>query len=530
MHRQKPLLLVQLDYPLALLSGVLLAISFPQFGHPAFGWIALTPLLAALASHRSRMAPPRAFTLGFVSGAAYFAGTVYWASATIRTYGGLSLPVSVLATALLVAYLALFPALFALAVAWLGDRLGTRALMLAPAVWVTSEMGRTYFWSGFPWLLLGYSQTTVLPIAQVASVAGVFGLSGLVASVGTGLAYLAVSRNRRAWAIAAAPIAGAALLAVWGAGRMQAADLTRAGTPLKLALVQGNVPQIEKWDPARAEAILRRYLSLTRDAAAGGARLVIWPESATPFYYEQDEAGGERIRDLVRATGVRLLFGSDQLEAGQSPKYYNAAFMLQPDGQTVAVYRKMHLVPFGEYVPLKSLLFFVGPLVQGVSDFSPGESMVELPIDGATISTAICYEIVYPGLVRQAVHHGSQLLTTITNDAWYGYSSAPYQHFLQASMRAIEQGRYLARAANTGISGIVDPYGHVLARSALFQTTVVTGDVRLLSDLTVYGRIGDLFAYICVALTAAALFAARRRRSPSAISRQPSAVPKLPAS
>ena len=500
--------MVQPDYLLALLSGVLLAVSFPRFGLPAFGWIALTPLIAALAPHRSRMAPGRAFALGFVSGLAYFAGTVYWTSPTIRTYGGLSLPVALFATALLVAYLALFPALFALAVAWLCQRLGTRTLIVAPAVWVTSEVGRAYFWSGFPWLLLGYSQTTVLPVAQVASVVGVFGLSGLVASVSTGFAYLAVCRSRRAWAGAAAPIAIAAVLAIWGSGRIRSGDLTRAGTPLKLALVQGNVPQDEKWDPVRAEAILRRYLSMTRDGAAGGARLVIWPESATPFYYEQEPIGGARIREVVRATGVRLLFGSDQFESGRPPKYYNAAFMLKPDGQTAAVYHKMHLVPFGEYVPLKSLLFFVEPLVEAASDFSPGESMVALPMNGASISTAICYEIVYPGLVRQSVRQGSQLLTTITNDAWYGYSSAPYQHFLQASMRAIEQGRYLARAANTGISGIVDPYGHVVVQSALFQTAVVTGDVRLLSDLTVYGRIGDLFAYLCVTVTLAALLLA----------------------
>jgi apolipoprotein N-acyltransferase len=508
-HRQKQLLLlVQLDYPLALLSGVLLAVSFPEFGHPAFGWIALTPLVAALASGRARMAPARALALGFVSGLAYFAGTVYWTGQTIRTYGDLSLPAAAFATSLLVAYLAVFPALFALVVGWLGARLGARALILAPAVWVTSEVGRMYFWSGFPWLLLGYSQTTVLPVAQLASVVGVFGLSGLVAAVSTGLAYATINRSRRAWTVAAMPVAAVVLLALWGSARIRSADLTGAGTPLTVALVQGNVPQDEKWNPARAEDILRRYLSLTQDAAASGARLVIWPESATPFYYEQDDAGGERIREVVRATGVRLLFGSDQIEAGQPPRYYNAAFMLRPDGLTAAVYRKMQLVPFGEYVPLKSLLFFVGPLVEGVSDFSPGGAMVDLPLDGVTISTAICYEIVYPGLVRQSVLQGSQLLTTITNDAWYGYSSAPYQHFLQASMRAIEQGRYLVRAANTGISGIVDPYGHVLERSALFETTVVTGEVRLLSGLTVYGRIGDLFAYLCVAITLVTLLLA----------------------
>lgn len=501
-----------MDYPLALLSGLLFAVSFPRFGHPAFGWLALTPLLLTLVRRGVRVAPRRAFGLGFATGAVYFAGTVYWTSATVHTFGGLGLPLAVIVTALLVGYLALFPALFALAIAWLAGSFGARTLVLAPAVWVTSEMGRTYFWSGFPWLLLGYSQTTVLPVAQVASLAGVFGLSGLVSSVGAALAYAAMTRDRRAWAMAAAPIAVVIVLAAWGGWRIHGAALTHTGRPLRVALVQGNVPQTEKWDPAHAEAILERYLFLTREAAHGDARLVIWPESATPFSYEDDDAHGERIRDMVRETGIGLLFGSTQRERGEPPKYYNAAFMLKPDGRTVAVYRKMHLVPFGEYVPLKSLLFFVGPLVEGVADFSPGSEMVGLPIDGATISTAICYEIVYPGLVRRAVTGGSQLLTTMTNDAWYGYSSAPYQHFLQASMRAIEEGRYLARAANTGISGIVDPYGRVLAQSALFDTTVLAGDIRLLSLLTVYARIGDLFAYLCVALTAAALVAAWRRR------------------
>jgi apolipoprotein N-acyltransferase len=172
----------------------------------------------------------------------------------------------------------------------------------------------------------------------------------------------------------------------------------------------------------------------------------------------------------------------------------------------------MHLVPFGEFVPLKSLLFFVGPLVEQVGGFEPGESMVMLPTSYGPISTAICYEIVYPALVRDSVLKGSRLLTTITNDAWYGYSSAPYQHFLQASMRAIEQGRYLARAANTGISGIVDPYGRVIAQSGIFERTVLVGDVRMMDARTVYGTIGDACAYACALVTLAALALAYRTR------------------
>src|SRR5581483_11986636 len=182
-----------------------------------------------------------------------------------------------------------------------------------------------------------------------------------------------------------------------------------------------------------------------------------------------------------------------------------------PDGSSAGVYRKMHLVPFGEYVPLKRVLFFAAPLVEAVSDFSPGESAVLLPVKGHLLSTAICYEIVYPALVRQFTRAGSELLSTITNDAWFGDTSAPYQHFAQASMRAIENGRYLVRSANTGISGVVDPYGRVLAHSNVFEQTVIVSDARFLRGQTVYVRIGDIFAYAAAILTAAALIAVSSR-------------------
>jgi apolipoprotein N-acyltransferase len=258
-------------------------------------------------------------------------------------------------------------------------------------------------------------------------------------------------------------------------------------------------------------------VDLTRTVARSGARLVIWPESATPFYFEEDPVGASALRRVAQETGAYLLFGSDQIERGPVEgrpgvqiRFYNASFLLRPDGQTAEVYRKIHLVPFGEYVPFKDLLFFVSPLVEAVSDFSPGDAPVTLTIDGHAASTAICYEVVYPSLIRRFVRAGSELLTTITNDAWYGHSSAPHQHFEQAAMRAIEQGRYLARAANTGVSGIVDPYGRVLARSTIFERTTLAGDVRFISARTVYGTIGDVFAYACGLLSVAAILAAGR--------------------
>jgi apolipoprotein N-acyltransferase len=222
------------------------------------------------------------------------------------------------------------------------------------------------------------------------------------------------------------------------------------------------------------------------------------------------------LRELAREVRVPILFGSDQVDrTAEGLRLYNSAFLVTPEGTTAAVYRKIHLVPFGEYIPLKEWLYFVSPLVDRLAEFAPGTSMVMLPVGEHRINTAICYEVVYPSLIRQAVLEGSQLLTTITNDGWYGYSSAPYQHFAMASMRAIEQGRYLARAANTGISGVVDPYGRIVRESAIFEQVGLVEEARILTGHTIYASIGDVVPYASLLLVVAALLAVRRRRGPT---------------
>jgi apolipoprotein N-acyltransferase len=443
----------------------------------------------------------RAFALGLVAGALYFGGTLYWTPDVLRTFGGISLPLAVAAGALLVAYLALFPALAAVVVARVCSRIGPAGVLVAPVVWVASELARRWILGGFPWVLLGSSQAGVTPIVQTASLAGVYGLSAVVVFVSAALALAIAGRGRARWMAPAAAAALVGVLAGWGAWRVRDGALVRGGQPVRVALVQGNVLQNEKWDRARATGILNRYLTMTREGAARGASLIIWPESSTPFMFEHDAVGRFAIIRLAQELGVAMLFGSDQYEAGEPARFYNSAFLLGPDGQTKAVYRKMHLVPFGEYVPLKRLLFFVAPLVESVSDFSPGEEHVVMPLGEHRLSTAICYEVVYPDLVAAFARRGSQLLTTITNDAWYGHSSAPHQHFWQATLRAVEQGRYLARAANTGISGIVDPYGRVVVQTPIFEQTVTVGEVRYLDGRTLYARTGDAFAYACLFAT-----------------------------
>ena len=480
--------------------------------------------MADEAGSRSRFTTPewrrlrRAFGLGFLTGVVYFTGTLYWITGVMTMYGGLQTWVAVLINAAMIATLALFPAFCAAIVHRVVGTSGPLGLMTAPIVWVATELGRTYMpHIGFPWVLLGYSQADVLSIAQLASIFGVYGVSMLVAAVNAALAVIVVGPRRVRYVPVAVTMTIVVGIAVWGRARVARSEWTHTGDPIRVGLVQGNVDQAVKWDAAHASAIFDEHLQLTRQVLARGAEFVMWPESSMPFFFEEDPAGSDRLRAIVREARVPILFGSDQAEwrtvNGRRviDTLYNAAFLMRADGSTGGVYRKMHLVPFGEYVPLKRLLFFAAPLVEAVSDFSPGETLELLPVGTHRVSTAICYEIVYPALVRRAVLAGSELLTTITNDAWFGPTSAPYQHFAQASMRAIENGRYLVRSANTGISGIVDPYGRVLEQTAIYQQAVVVGSVRFLETSTAYTRYGDVLAYASVVITLALLAASRRR-------------------
>jgi len=476
------------------------------------------PLLLALTGwhgHAGRLPgvpARRGFFLGLTTGVIYFVGTLYWTSTVLSTFGGVPEAIALVAVVLLALYLGLFPAFAAMLTGRLVARAGLAGLWIAPAAWVATEFLRGWLFGGFPWVPLGNSQVEILPIAQLASLVGVYGLSALVAAVGTALTVALLSTGRRQLLAGGAAVAAVVLVAAWGSWRLATGTLTREGEPLRVGLVQANIAQQDKWQPAEARRIFTTHIALTRDAVRQGAGYVLWPESATPFMLEEDPAGEAAVRALAQEVGVPLLIGSVEYEPGDPPRLYNAAFQIAPDGETVAVYRKNHLVPFGEYVPFRRWLFFVSPLVESLAEFAPGRAVEMLPVGDAQVSTAICYEVVYPSLIRQAVRNGSELLTTITNDGWYGSSSAPYQHFEMAAMRAIEEGRYLVRAANTGISGIVDPYGRVLAASDIFVETDVVGDVRLLRGRTLYSRMGDVVAYLALALSGLALVAVGRRR------------------
>lgn len=456
----------------------------------------------------------RLIWLGFLAGSVYFGGTVYWVATVVSTYGGLTWPVALLVEVLMVATQAIFPALFA----WLAGRairtFGVTGVWLAPFYWVATEWLRATVGFAFPWVLLGTSQARVLPIVQSASVVGVYGLSWIIALVGAAAAAVALSRRRLHFWGAAAMAVLLAAISVAGAMRIARGTLLTEGQPFRVGLVQGDVEQDAKWDPAYRAPILERHLQLSRQALGLGSQLVIWPESSTPFYFDRDAALAAPVRRLAAQTHTPFIVGTDEFErSAAGDRYFNSAVLVGADGRSHGTYRKMQLVPFGEYVPLRRALFFVGPLVEAVSDFSPGAEphVFDLGAD-RRVSMAICYESVYPWVSRAFVQRGSQLLGIITNDAWFGRSSAAYQHFDQGAVRAVEEGRYVVRAANTGISGAVDPYGRIVAATNIFEPAVLAVDVRLLSGRTIYSRLGDVIVWMSLAVGLGGLVAPRVSR------------------
>jgi apolipoprotein N-acyltransferase len=478
-------------------------------------WVALVPLLVALVGTSGW----RSFRLGYVTGAVSALGTLYWTSFVVVQYGGLPLPAGVTIMIALCLAVALFPSVFAWGLARLVGTYGTAGLLGAPFLWVATELLRAHTFFDFPWCLLGYSQHRSLPVIQIASITAVYGVSFLVAASSALIAYalLAARRAHRGMALAGLVllVAGA-----WGWGAwIMARPIPEAGR-VTVGLVQGGIRQEDKWVPENAWDNVGRHLQLTEEGAARGARLVVWPESAVPFLFDTDPELARLLRETAERRGLFLFFGNDDLEPGPQGerRVFVGAKLLAPDGRLVYRYRKIHLVPFGEYVPLKPLFTFGGrfaaKLVQEVSDFSPGEEPATGEVDGHRIGGFICYEAIFPALVRGFAARGAELLVNVTNDAWYGTTSAPSQHLAMAAFRAVENRRYMVRAANTGITAVIDPWGRVIEPTRLFDRTVLVREVPFLAETSFYTRHGDVFARAVAALALALVAATLRRRLP----------------
>ncbi len=480
----------------AALTGALLILAFPKFGQGLIGWVAPIPLLVTLARRHGRQAG----RLTYLSGVVSSLGLLYWTANVAQQFGGVGWPVALLVALALSCTVALFYALFGAVLGLWLRRYGNAALVAAPAAWVAVEWLRATGPLAFPWCLLGYTQDRFLPVIQVASLTGVYGVSFVVLLVSAAAALAIVDRGR--WRIAGAAAALVTVVIVYGWLRL-AVPPPAIGT-LRVGLIQASVPQEEKWSVGLAWRNVSWHEDLSREAAAQGATLLIWPESSVPFYFDWTPAVAERLRSLARETHAYVLFGNDDREAPLTgERVWVGAKLLDPEGRLTFRYHKMQLVPFGEYVPFARLLGALGveKLVQEVGSFTPGAEAVVGTIGAHPFGLTICYEAIFPQLVRRFTVGGAELLANITNDGWYGRTSAPYQHFAMARLRAVENGRSLARAANTGISALIDPRGRVLAGTQLFERRSLVGDVPLVRESTFYARHGDLFAWLCVAVT-----------------------------
>jgi len=489
---------------LPVLSAFLLTLSFPKPGLSFLAWVALTPLFFSIKDK-----PPRAaFKDGFSTGLVFFVSSIYWLIIAMNRYGGLNLGFSVVLLVILSAYLALYYGLFAASMAHILRVHPALLALAAPAVWVGLELFRNYFLSGFPWNLLGYSQAHNLGIIQFADITGVYGVSALIVLVNVSVFLLfhpdKYGRRYIGYSTAGAAVILFVVVFIYGRYRLDHPPVESGR--LKVSIVQGSVDQFHKWDPVFQEEVFNTYSRLTTKAAETGPGLVVWPETATPFVYG-DVTMWPRMLELVGKTRTHLLTGTMTSEplTGDSTVEYNSAYLLSPDGRPPVRYDKTHLVPFGEYIPFQKYLNFIPTFANGIGNFGSGERFNVMDTGRGRFGTAVCFESIFPDLVRRFTLNGADFLAIITNDSWYGLSAAPYQHLDIAAFRAVENRRAVVRAANTGISAIILPSGEITKPTQLFHEAVINGDIPLVRVASFYTSHGDLFAYACSAAGALTL-------------------------
>jgi apolipoprotein N-acyltransferase len=499
----------------ALLSGAMMALLFPRAGLSALAWICLVPVIVMLLCY-----PRRSIVLqGIVAGTVFHLGLVYWVVVSMNTYGGVPLPAAFVLLAVFALFLSVFVALPLWCSVFIQRHIGARLTLTLPLCWVAAEYVKSWFLTGFPWELLGYSQFQYLQLIQIADITGIYGVSFVIVSVNCAVAAIVhalIARTRTPFLEPCCALVLVVACLLYGNMRVQQFHAPE-GQQLRALLVQPNIPQDLKWDPGYLEETMRRLFYLSTQSEPEAVDLIIWPESATPFFFQSEPAYHTHVVRTVRRSGAGLLFGSPsftQTPAGQ--RYFNSAFLLRSDGSVAGRYDKVHLVPWGEYVPLQQLFPFINRLVAGIGDFSPGEGMRLLSAGEISFATLICYEIIFPNLTRRFVRLGGRCIINITNDAWFGRTCAPYQHLSMAVLRAVENKRFVLRAANTGISAAIAPTGRIIDQTGLFTETALPATITAMDHLTVYTRIGDLFAAACLLASAALLLVAYRRRPQSA--------------
>ncbi len=462
-----------------LLSLALYFFSFSPFSLFFLAWVAPLPLVLAETS----LSRKKGFLLWWLWGALFFLAALYWLPGTMKAYAPVAWWQAWGALVVLALYLGLYWGLWGWWSGFLVER-GVPPFLAFSTVLSFLELVRGHVLTGFPWLLAAHTQAPFLPFVQGAALVGVYGLSFLLAWGWGGVVDLVRGGTRLRGALALLlPV----VLVGWGWARMERIP---RGKAIKVALVQPNVPAQVKWDPAKARDQVKLLVGMLKRACQG-EDLVVFPETAYPYNLFQDLARTRPFLDAVEGCSAYVLVGTNHVVMkGERIYYRNRVYLLSKTG-VLGFYDKVHLVPFGEYVPLGHRFPFLYNLAGYRRGFLPGKDLSPLPMPSCPLGVDICYEAIFPFLARVQVKRGAGLIVNVTNDAWFGRSLAPYQHFTAGLFRAVENGRWLVRSANTGISALVSPAGRVVAKTSLFTKGILRGDVEVVSSVTPYTLLGD---------------------------------------
>ncbi|GAB4247158.1 MAG: apolipoprotein N-acyltransferase [Acidobacteriota bacterium] len=492
-------------WALFLISGGLLCLAFPDFQLFPLAWVGLVPLFEGLSrplSRREQLAGHFLFSL------AYFGGILYWIPGVLIHYGRLPVFVGYAALVCLAVVLGLILLPFTLGIHWLAQRRLEAAVWAAPGLWLLTELIRDAFpFGGFPWGALGYSQQPFTWILQIADLGGVYLVSSLIVLVNATL-WLAWRKRRQSGPTVAATAGLFVLACLYGCYRAEIWEQQPVDT-VRVGIVQGNIA-LHEGPQHYAQKYFKTLAGLFDQAVAAGATWIVFPEAQNPYRLEYDFYFRQFWSDRTAATGTYLLLNSAAVEADG---YYNSAYLLDPAGRIVYRYDKIHLVPFGEYLPLEWLFGRAEALVAEVSSFRPGRKLTLGKIGTLRFSTLICYEAIFPRQARRMVGEGAHVLVNITNDGWFGATAAPAQHLQIAAVRAVETRRPLIRAANTGCSAFVSPLGKIEVRSDLFEEAVLVRDVAGTSSVTLFLVLGFAPCALVIMVSGGlGLLAARRVR------------------
>ncbi|MFH1540911.1 MAG: apolipoprotein N-acyltransferase [Elusimicrobiota bacterium] len=522
---------------LCISSAILIILSFP-ISHSTgsfwfLAWIFLVPLFLAVQNEK----PLKSFLYGTLTGFIAYCGILYWLVPTFSTAGE-PIIIGVIVLFLLSFYLAVYYGFFC----FLSSLFPTSFPLFFASLWISLEFIRTYLFTGFPWALLGYTQWSNLPIIQISEFTGIYGVSFLIILVN--LAIVSIITNNSKCCVERGEVShkknssslirngnikncGFTLLLVLICLIFGFSKLTTRCLPLttcRLSILQGNIDQHKKWNKQYEQEIMDTYNRLAllttlnfplrtprsplrtlnsklQTTNSIPSALVIWPESSLPGYLKSEQEVYDWTVNIAKKTKVQHLVSSNDY---RNDKLYISAFLISSDGKIIGEYSKNHLVPFGEYVPLRNFLCKFIKVINEIGEFSSDKEHNVINSSIGKLGVNICFEAIFPNEIRKSVKNGAQIIVNLTNDGWYLKTSAPYQHFTMNIFRAVENRRFIVRAANTGISGFIDPFGRIRKKTEIFTTTVLIDDIPTMDTVdkkTFYTKFGDIFAYLCIIIS-----------------------------